>query len=162
MERDGGTHSPEFPRPGLHPHVGANEFAREEPDGRLLDCNRIWFGRRAVHGVLDHRLPGCTTRALGKGCTLGKAGADYWFLLQNGRAANCDSSRSFRPCSPAMAPGSRKPGTARTIQVRRCPAFDARALLWSWLDGLRDYGTGCRIHGRHGRKRERFRDGMDV
>src|SRR5271155_6001800 len=91
-ERDGPAHSAEFFRTRLYPCLAYSWTLSRQSDGHALDrhCLRPWGC--TSNGILDHGLFGGTTRAFGERHSFCEDGTYHRLFLQNGCAADCDST----------------------------------------------------------------------
>ena len=126
-----------------------------------MDRNRLRPWRRDFHGLLDDRFSRRAAHSFRERHSQRGNGADYRSRIQNDGSADCDSARPAWSWFAAGKTGAGVNGDAGNAQLQRRAPADACALLrtriaWAW-----HHGVDCRLHVRHGGKRNRVYDGLD-
>src|SRR5258707_182069 len=112
----------------------ARAFLRKT-EGHALDGDSRWAGRGDFHGLLDHGFSRGPARARGQGFAFRKDGADYRVVLQDGCAADRDTSRLDRLGGASGKTRSRERVAAWPAQLQRRAATNAGSLFRARTDG---------------------------
>jgi len=138
-------------------------IVRQQPDGDSLDWHRVRPGVCDLVWLLDNGFFGGAAGACREGSSLGEAAIDHRRSVQDAGPVHRDPPRPSGAGGAADKADRRDNGGGyRRPQLQRSPAADAGALLWAGAFRLGNHGIDCGLYVRHGGKRERVYDSVDL